>query len=73
MNQIGDITLEELMSEDYQVLLRQSNNFGFDLYIEGEDIDEAIETKGVHPYAIESLANFCKSFLSSYSRLEPSL
>jgi hypothetical protein len=70
---IGDITLEELMSEDYQVLLKKSPTFGFDLYIEGDDIDEAIESKGVHPYAIESLANFCRSFLASYSRLEPSL
>lgn len=73
MNQIGDITLEELMGEDYQAHLKSSENFGFDLYIEGDNINEAIETKGVHPDAIESFASFCRSFLASYSRLEPSL
>lgn len=66
---ICDIKLYDLMGEDHSVWIRRNSRFGFDLHVANdEDLDVVIE-KGIHPFAIESLATFCRRFLHGYSRL----
>ncbi len=65
---INDVTLYDLMAEDLSVWIGNNKKFGFDLHIEGDDRTLAIEDQGVHPYAIESFADFCRRFLYSYER-----
>jgi len=64
MKEIGDITLEELMAEEFGVTVRKNPKFGYNVTLIDED-DEEIIGEGVHPYAIESFASLCRRFLSS--------
>ena len=71
MQTIADITLQDLMGQDHEVWLQRNKNHGFDLTIEGGDEDGvAIETTGIHPFAIESFADFCRQYLRCFDRLE---
>lgn len=66
MKKIGEITLEELMGEDFQVWMKKNNRFGFDLEIEGEEGFAVVQGDGIHPYAADSFAAFCRSYLHAY-------
>jgi len=70
---IGDITLEDLMAEDYYAFIKNHPKFGYNMTLVSDEVEDDVVCVGAHPDAIESLANFCRSFLASYSRLEPSL
>lgn len=68
---ICEVTLYDLMAEDFTVWVGKNKQFGYDLHIEGYDNDSPeIEEEGVHPCAIDSFAEFCKKFLSQYERLQ---
>lgn len=67
MATICDLTLHELMAEEFDVFVKRNKKFGFDLDIEGwEEESPRVHDKGIHPCAIESLAAFCRRFLMSY-------
>lgn len=68
MKVIGDITLEELMAEEFGVILKRHPKFGFNVTLVNED-DEEVIGEGVHPCAIESFASLCRHFLSSLEAL----
>jgi hypothetical protein len=64
------ISLYDLMAEDFSVWVQRNPKFGFDLCIEGDDAEERIEISGVHSYAMESFSDFCRSFLRFYDKLK---
>jgi hypothetical protein len=64
-----DLTVAELMGEDHSVWLGKNKEFGYVLEIENDE-GQAIIEKCIHPYAAESLAYFCRRFLSFYEKLE---
>jgi len=67
---ISDITLYELMGENFSAWLGKNKKFGYDLFIEGFDKDSPkIEEEGIHPCAIDSFADFCKQFLYFYNKI----
>jgi len=67
---INEITLYDLMAEDFSVWVGKNKSFGFDLQIEGDDTTLAIEEKGVHPFAMESFADLCRRFLYFYDKVK---
>jgi len=68
MKTTGEITLHDLMAEDVSVWIGKDKKFGFNLEIEDENGDPMVEEQGIHPYAADSLATFCKHYLACYER-----
>lgn len=71
MRKIGieQISLYDLMAEDFCLHLSQSNQ-GYNLHLEGYDPDSPeVEEENIHPCAIDSLADFCTKFLGYYNKL----
>lgn len=68
MKTMYDITLADLMAEDLEVWVTKSKGFGLDLQIDDENGEPLIDEKGVHPYAAESFADFCRSYLAFYDK-----
>lgn len=68
INAIGELSLYDLMSQDFDVWLTENKTFGFDLEIIGEDGDITIHEKGLHPYAVEGFADFCRRFVYQYDK-----
>lgn len=66
MQTLEDISLGYLMSEDFSVWIGKNKQFGYDFYLENEDGKIIIDEKGVHPYAADSFAEFCKHYLYMY-------
>lgn len=67
---ISELNLDDLMSEDYSVWIKKNSRFGFDVEISNdEQTYNDFAASGVHPYALEGLASFCRRFLQSYSRV----
>lgn len=64
MKTTNDLTLDDLMGTDFNVWLSCNKQFGYNIYLESEDGE--INEQGIHPYAIESLATFCRNFLHDY-------
>ncbi len=67
MKSINEVTLYELGGEDHDVWLSVNKQFGFNLEIENEAGETFVE-EGLHPYAAESLAHFCRSYLRFYDK-----
>jgi len=66
---MNNVSLSDLMGEDFSVYMRKNAKFGYDLEIENEEGEMVVETNGVHEYAIDSFADFCRQFLSNYDRI----
>lgn len=66
------LTLHDLMGEDYYVWIKNHPKFGYNLTIESDD-GESNVTEGVHPDAMESFASFCRTFLRSYDKCQEEL
>ena len=66
---IKDINIHQLMGIDHDVHIKRNSKFGFDLEIINDEDKVTYEGEGIHPYAIESLASFCRYFLHGYSNL----
>jgi hypothetical protein len=64
---IEDLSVYELGGVDCDVWLSQNKEFGFDLEIENEE--GTYVEKGLHPYAAQSLADFCRRYLRTYERI----
>lgn len=62
---IRDLSLAELMGDDHGVWLAKNKEFGFVLEIENDE-GQTITEKCIHPFAAESLASFCRRYLSLY-------
>jgi len=66
---ICELTLNELMGVDHDVWIKRSKKFGFDMEIDNDEDKILYKEAGIHPYAIDSLATFCRRFLNRYSDL----
>jgi hypothetical protein len=66
---INDLTVAELMGDDHSVWLGKNKEFGYVLEVENDEGEVIIE-KCIHPYAAESLASFCRRYLSFYEKIE---
>lgn len=66
MKTLENISLSYLMSEDFSVWMCNNKQFGYDLYVEDENGNIVVDEKGVHPYAVESFADFCRRYLAIY-------
>jgi hypothetical protein len=69
MKTISNITLYELMAQGLDVWVSRSNKQGFKIEIDGEDGQSLVCDEPIHPYAAESFADFCRSYLASYDRV----
>lgn len=67
---MNDFNLYDLMAIDHSVWVKKNEKFGFDLEIEDDEGQTIVHEKGIHPYAIESLAGFCRNFLHFYSNTQ---
>jgi len=56
------------MADDHNVWLRNDKYFGFVIELEDDEGNQTME-EGLHPYAAEGLADFCKRYLHAYNRL----
>lgn len=65
---ICELSVYDLGGEDSEVWLSKNKQFGFDLEVTLED-GVVYEELGLHPYAAESLADFCRQYLRSYERV----
>ncbi len=67
---LNGFSLYDLMAEDCTVWVGKNKQFGFTMEIEDENGNDVVVEKGIHPYAMESLASFCRRFLGMYEKLE---
>lgn len=63
---LSEINVYDLGGIDHYVILKRNDKFGFDLEIENEEDQTTYQNTGIHPYAIDSLATFCRRFLHGY-------
>lgn len=66
---LEDLSIAELMGDDHSVWLAKNKEFGYILEIENDE-GQAIIEKCIHPFAAESLADFCRRYLSFYDKIE---
>lgn len=63
-----NVSLYDLMAEDLDVWVSKNSKFGFDIQIDDENGESIIDEKGVHPFAADSFADFCRRYLASYDK-----
>ena len=68
MKSLNDVTLYDLMAEDLDVWVTKHKSFGFNLEIDDENGEPLIRDEGIHPYAIDSFADFCRRYVACYDR-----
>jgi hypothetical protein len=66
MKNMSEVTLSDLMSEDFDVWVSRNTKFGFNVDIDCKDGEPLAKEKGIHPYAADSLADFCRRYLKFY-------
>jgi hypothetical protein len=63
------LSVYDLGSIDHCVSLSRNKKFGFTLEVTNEE-DQLIYTENeLHPYALESMASFCRRFLHCYENV----
>ena len=71
MTSICNLTLYDLMAEDFSVAVNKNSQYGYDLHIENYDCKAIeIDETEVSPQAMESFAEFCQKFLAKYNRVK---
>jgi len=61
------LTIDELMGDDHYPYITKNKSWGFDFGVESAG-DEEMEATKIHPMGMESMADFCRRFLSFYDR-----
>lgn len=69
---MNDLTVHELMGNDYYVFSRIENDGEITIEIVNED-DEIVYCEKGHPYAWEALVSFSKMVLKANERIENQL
>ena len=71
LKSLGDVTIDDLMSNDTYVWVGKNKQYGYLLELENDVSTEPfLREIGLHPFAMESLAMFCRRFLGFYDKLE---
>lgn len=66
-----DVTLYDLMADDNFVWVGKNGKTGFLMEIENnESAEPYLREVGINPCAMESLAAFCRRYLSFYEKIE---
>src|SRR5690606_3994059 len=65
----NSLSLYDLMAAGHYLFLKKNDKFGYNLEILGEDGKTLVNEKGVHEYAVDELAAFCKNCLSQYTKI----
>ena len=60
-----NLTVEELMGQDYYVWLVPNKEEGIDIFFEDEEGKETLYDR-INPYAVESFYTLCKNFIYRY-------
>ncbi len=68
MKAFDEITLSDLMAEYLDVSLEKHSKFGFNLQINDQEGETMLIEEGVHPFAAESFADFCRQYLFVYEQ-----
>lgn len=68
MKTLNDLTLFDLMAEDFSVWISKVNECGFKLEIDNEDGESVVEEKCVHSCAADGFAVFCRQYLAAYDK-----
>jgi hypothetical protein len=63
-----NVTLYDLMAEDLDVWVSKNHKFGFNLEIDDENGKPLVKEEGVHPFAADSFADFCRRYLAAYDK-----
>lgn len=70
MKGLNDVTLSDLMGEDSYVWVSRNKGYGYVMELESDDcIEPYLREVGINPCAMESLASFCRRFLSFYDKV----
>jgi hypothetical protein len=68
---LGDVTVDDLMARDTYVWVSKNKDYGYLLELENDNSTEPfLREVGIHPCAMESLANFCRRYLNFYDKIE---
>ena len=70
---IGDVTLEQLMAEDYYVFIKNHPKFGYNVTLVSDEVEDDVVGVGIHPDAMESFASLCREFLRKYEACQEEL
>jgi len=70
---IGEVTLEQLMAEDYYVFIKNHPKYGYNVSLVSDEVEDDVIGVGVHPDAIESFASLCRTFLRAYEKCQEEL
>ena len=62
------VTLNHLMAEDLDVWISKNPKFGFDMRIDDENGKTIVDENGIHAFAAESFAFFCRRYLAAYEK-----
>ena len=68
LKSVHSISLGDIMGDDHDISIQKNKQFGFDIEIDNDSSQTILREEGLHHYAIESFALFCKRFLSSYAQ-----
>ena len=68
---LDEVTLYDLMSDDNYVWVGRNMGHGYLMELENNESTEPyLREVGLNPCAMESLASFCRRYLSFYDKLE---
>lgn len=68
MKTLQDITLYDLMADSHEVWIKPNDKFGFDLTIDTDAGEPLLEECGIHLFATNALAEFCRDYLAIYDQ-----
>lgn len=66
MKNLSELTVYDLMGEDYSIWITKNKKFGYDMEIEGENPNDRVKIEGIHNMAMDSFSDFCRRFLRFY-------
>lgn len=68
MQSLQELNLHDIAGLDCDVWLSKHEKFGINIEVETEEKKLFIQ-EGMHPYAAESLADFCTRYLAAYNKI----
>ena len=68
MKHLTEMTLYDLMAEDLDVWVTAHKTFGYNLEIDDENGEPLVREEGIHAFAADSFADFCRRYVASYEK-----
>ena len=68
---LSTISIYDIMGHDYNVWIKKERDFNYTLRVESDEFEnDVFAEEDAHQFCLESLAQFCRSFLRQYDKLE---